>query len=163
MPNCNLYGPGGNTGVQMGGWWRKEIKGLTDLDGVKMRIAGICRAGDGQARRGAAADPAATSIRRWSAAPSTRPNGSVPMTTKLGFFKVAPYYYYPGFWEGGPAIHSSPTCRNGMTCRRATRRVLTTAAAYANADMLGQVRRAQSAALRRLVAGGAQLRAFRRT
>ena len=38
----NLYGlPGGNTGVQMGGWWRKEINSLADLQGVKMRIAGI--------------------------------------------------------------------------------------------------------------------------
>ena len=54
----NLYGlPGGNTGVQMGGWWRKEINSLADLQGVKMRIAGIGGADHGEARRRAAADP----------------------------------------------------------------------------------------------------------
>ena len=41
---------------------------------------------------------------------------------KLGFHKVAPYYYYPGWWEGGPMLHSSSIRRNGMHCRKPTRR-----------------------------------------
>ena len=74
---------GGNTGCQMGGWFRKEIKTVADLKGLKFRIGGFPGTRDGQARRRAAADRApATSIRRWRRAPSTPPNGSAPMTTR---------------------------------------------------------------------------------
>ena len=103
----NLYGlPGGNTGVQMGGWWRKEINSLADLQGVKMRIAGI----------------AGKVVEKLGVVPQQIPGGDIYPALergtidaaewvgpyddeKLGFYKVAPYYYYPGFWEGGPAIH----------------------------------------------------------
>ena len=54
----NLYGlPGGNTGVQMGGWWRKEITSLAELDGRQVPHRRHRRADHGEARRGAAADP----------------------------------------------------------------------------------------------------------
>ena len=103
----NLYGmPGGNTGVQMGGWFRKEINSLADLEGLKMRIAGIA----GQV------------VEKLGVVPQQIPGGDIYPALergtidaaewvgpyddeKLGFYKVAPYYYYPGFWEGGPAIH----------------------------------------------------------
>ena len=100
----NLYGmPGGNTGVQMGGWWRKEINSLADMQGVKMRIAGI----------------AGRVVEKLGVVPQQIPGGDIYPALergtidaaewvgpyddeKLGFYKVAPYYYYPGFWEGGP-------------------------------------------------------------
>ena len=103
----NLYGmPAGNTGVQMGGWFRKEIKTVQDLQGLKMRIAGI----------------AGLVLQKLGAVPQQIPGGDIYPALergtidaaewvgpyddeKLGFSKVAPYYYYPGFWEGGPAIH----------------------------------------------------------
>ena len=103
----NLYGmPAGNTGVQMGGWFRKEIKTVQDLQGLKIRIAGI----------------AGLVLQKLGAVPQQIPGGDIYPALergtidaaewvgpyddeKLGFSKVAPYYYYPGFWEGGPAIH----------------------------------------------------------
>ena len=137
----NLYGlPGGNTGVQMGGWWRKEINSLADLQGVKMRIAGI----------------AGKVVEKLGVVPQQIPGGDIYPALergtidaaewvgpyddeKLGFNKVAPYYYYPGFWEGGPMrpLLRQPA-RSGTSCRRSTRRSLTNAAAYANIDMLAK-------------------------
>ncbi len=80
----NVVGfPCGNTGTQMGGWFRKEIKTAADLSGLKMRIGGIAGPGAAEARRRCRSrSPAATSTRRWRRARSTRPNGSAPMTTR---------------------------------------------------------------------------------
>jgi TRAP-type mannitol/chloroaromatic compound transport system substrate-binding protein len=74
--------PYGNTGTQMGGWFRKEIKTVADLQGLKFRIAGL--AGQVMQKLGVVPQqiPAATSTRRSSAAPSTPPSGSAPMTTR---------------------------------------------------------------------------------
>ena len=143
----NLYGmPGGNTGVQMGGWWRKEINSLADLKGVKMRIAGI----------------AGKVVEKLGVVPQQIPGGDIYPALergtidaaewvgpyddqKLGFYKVAPYYYYPGLLGRRPdASTSSSTSRSGTRCRRPTRRSCTNAAAYANTDMHGEVRRPQS-------------------
>ena len=119
----NLYGmPGGNTGVQMGGWWRKEINSLADMQGVKMRIAGI----------------AGKVVEKLGVVPQQIPGGDIYPALergtidaaewvgpyddeKLGFYKVAPYYMYPGFWEGGPASTSSSTSTSGTRSRRSTR------------------------------------------
>jgi TRAP-type mannitol/chloroaromatic compound transport system substrate-binding protein len=72
----------GNTNCQMGGWFRKEIKTVADLNGLKFRIGGFA----GRCCRSSASchssSRAATSIRRWRRAPSTPPNGLAPMTTR---------------------------------------------------------------------------------
>ena len=53
----NIYNiPAGNTGAQMGGWFRKEIKTVDDLKGLKFRIGGLARRSPRQARRRGAAD-----------------------------------------------------------------------------------------------------------
>ena len=80
----NIYGiPCGNTGAQMGGWFRKEIKSVADLKGLKMRIGGFAGKVLDQARRRAAADRRRRNLsRRWRRARSTRPNGSGPTTTR---------------------------------------------------------------------------------
>src|SRR5215208_7980052 len=103
----NLYGmPAGNTGVQMGGWFRKEIKTVQDLQGLKMRIAGI--AGQVMAKLGVVPQQVAggdiyPALERGTidAAEWVGPYDD----EKLGFNKVAPFYYYPGFWEGGAMLH----------------------------------------------------------
>src|SRR3954468_9866463 len=98
--------PAGNTGCQMGGWFRKEIKSVADLKGLKMRIGGM--AGLVLAKLGV--------VPQQIGGPDIYPaleKGTVDGAEwvgpyddeKLGFNKVAKYYYYPGFWEGGSMIH----------------------------------------------------------
>ena len=90
----------------MGGWFRKEIKTVADLQGLKMRIAGLA----GQVMQKLGVVP--QQIAGGDIYPALE-RGTIDAAEwvgpyddeKLGFNKVAPYYYYPGFWEGGPAIH----------------------------------------------------------
>ena len=97
--------PAGNTGVQMGGWFRKEIKTLDDLKGLKMRIPGI--GGQIWAKLGAVPQQ----IAGGDIYPALE-RGAIDGAEwvgpyddeKLGFYKVAPFYYYPGFWEAGTQI-----------------------------------------------------------
>ncbi len=86
--------PGGNTGVQMGGWFRKEINSLDDLKGLKMRIPGL--AGEVFAKLGVnvtniPAGELYTSLDRGTidALEWVGPG----MDIKMGFHKIAPYYY----------------------------------------------------------------------
>jgi TRAP-type mannitol/chloroaromatic compound transport system substrate-binding protein len=97
--------PGGNTGAQMGGWFRKEIKSVADMKGLKFRIGGF----------------GGKVLERLGTVPQNIPGGEIYQALekgtidaaewvgpyddqKLGFNKVAPFYYYPGFWEGGPEL-----------------------------------------------------------
>jgi TRAP-type mannitol/chloroaromatic compound transport system substrate-binding protein len=97
---------GGNTGTQMGGWFRKEVKTVADLKGLKMRLGGGL-VGEVMAKMGVV--------------PQSLPGGEIYQALekgtidaaewvgpyddqKLGFAKVAPNYYYPGWWEGGPEV-----------------------------------------------------------
>ncbi len=91
--------PAGNTGCQMGGWFRKEVKTVKDLKGVKMRIAGL--GGEAMARLGAVPQQIAggdiyPALERGTidAAEWVGPYDD----EKLGFYKIAPHYYYPGWW-----------------------------------------------------------------
>ena len=92
--------PAGNTGCQMGGWFRKEVKSVSDLKGIKMRIAGL--GGEAMARLGAVPQQIAggdiyPALERGTidAAEWVGPYDD----EKLGFYKIAPHYYYPGWWE----------------------------------------------------------------
>ena len=97
---------GGNTGAQMGGWFRKEIKEVADLNGLKMRIAGL--AGNVMQKLGVVPQQLAGG----DIYPALE-KGTVDAAEwvgpyddeKLGFQKVAPFYYYPGWWEGGTTQH----------------------------------------------------------
>jgi len=158
----NLYGmPGGNTGVQMGGWWRKEINSLADMQGVKMRIAGL----------------AGRVVEKLGVVPQQIPGGDIYPALergtidaaewvgpyddlKLGFYKVAPNYYYPGFWEGGPCVHFFVNLQKWQELTPEYQAILTNAAAYANTDMQAKYDARNPVALRELIAGGAQLKAF---
>jgi TRAP-type mannitol/chloroaromatic compound transport system substrate-binding protein len=158
----NIYAlPGGNTGAQMGGWFRKEIKTVDDLKGVKMRIGGF--GGKVIARLGVVPQQIAggeiyPALEKGTidAAEWVGPYDDL----KLGFNKVAPYYYYPGWWEGGPMLHFFINKAKWEELPKNYQAVITAAAAKANVDMQAKYDHLNPAALKKLVADGAKLRQF---
>ncbi|HVQ05510.1 MAG TPA: TRAP transporter substrate-binding protein DctP [Burkholderiaceae bacterium] len=153
--------PMGNTGAQMGGWFRKEIKSLADIKGLKMRIGGF----------------AGKVIERLGGVPQNIPGGEIYQALekgtidaaewvgpyddqKLGFNKVAQYYAYPGWWEGGPQLelHVNQKAYDALSTEYKT--IIECAAAYAHHDMLGKYDARNAQALKQLVAGGAKLFRF---
>ena len=153
--------PGGNTGTQMGGWFRKEVKTVADLQGLKFRIAGI--AGQVLAKMGAVPQQIAggeiyPALERGTidAAEWVGPSDD----EKLGFQKVAPFYYYPGFWEGGPTVHLWFSKPKWEELPKSYKSIVEAAALAGNTDMTMKYDAKNPAALRRLVAAGAQLRPF---
>jgi TRAP-type mannitol/chloroaromatic compound transport system substrate-binding protein len=158
----NMYGlPGGNTGAQMGGWFRKEINTLADLNGLKFRIAGL--AGAVLAKVGVVPQQIAAGDIY-----SALEKGTIDATEfvgpyddqKLGFVKVAPYYYYPAFWEGGAMLHFLINTAHWEPLPPAYKAVITAAAQAANVDMQAKYDKLNPQAIKDLVAGGAQLRPF---
>ncbi len=154
--------PGGNTGTQMGGWFRKEIKTIEDFKGLKMRIGGL--AGKVLAKLGAVPQQ----IAGGDIYPALE-KGTIDAAEwvgpyddeKLGFNKVAPFYYYPGWWEGGAALHFFINNAKWAELPKAYQSILTSAAAQANVDMQAKYDARNPAAVKRLVqTGGAQLRPF---
>ncbi len=158
--NCHAI-PAGNTGAQMGGWYRKEIKTVADLKGLKMRIGGL--AGQILAKLGLVTQQLAggdiyPALEKGTidAAEWVGPYDD----EKLGFNKVAKFYYYPGWWEGGPMLHTIINTKQWETLPADYKAALNAACAEANVLMVAKYDNANPAALRRVVAGGAQLRPF---
>jgi TRAP-type mannitol/chloroaromatic compound transport system substrate-binding protein len=153
--------PSGNTGTQMGGWFRKEIKSVADLSGLKMRIGGI--AGQVLARVGIVPQQLAGG----DIYPSLE-KGTIDAAEwigpyddeKLGFNKVAKYYYYPGFWEGGLTVHALINLDKWNSLPKNYQSILTNAAANANQTMQARYDEHNPGALKRLAATGTQLRPF---
>ena len=153
--------PCGNTGTQMGGWFRKEIKTVADLQGLKMRIGGI--AGQVLAKVGVVPQQLAggdiyPSLEKGTidAAEWVGPYDD----EKLGFNKVAKFYYYPGFWEGGPTVHAFTNLEKFNALPKNYQAILTNAAAHVNGWMPARYDMQNPGALKRLVASGTQLRPF---
>src|ERR1035438_3500222 len=151
----------GNTGTQMGGWFRKEVNTVEDLKGIKMRIGGW----------------AGKTLQKLGAIPQQIAGGDIYPALekgtidaaewvgpyddeKLGFYKVAKYYYYPGFWEGGTAAHAFVNLEKWNSLPKNYQAVLASACAQANSWMAARYDRQNPAALKRLVAGATQLRPF---
>ena len=153
--------PAGNTGAQMGGWFRKEIKTVADLQGLKMRIAGIT----GQVLGKLGVVP--QQVAGGDIYPALE-KGTIDAAEwvgpyddeKLGFNKVAPFYYYPGWWEGGPTVHAMVNIEKWNALPKAYQAALTNASTTANTVMAAKYDLQNPAALRRLVAAGTQLRPF---
>jgi TRAP-type mannitol/chloroaromatic compound transport system substrate-binding protein len=159
---ANIYAlPGGNTGCQMGGWFRKELKTVADLQGVKMRIGGF--AGQVLTKLGVVPQQ----IAGGDIYPALE-KGTIDAAEwvgpyddeKLGFNKVAPFYYYPGWWEGGAMLHFFMNTAKWESLPKNYKSIFTTAAYQANVDMQAKYDARNPAALKRLVGSGAQLRPF---
>jgi len=150
--------PMGNTGAQMGGWYRKEIKNLQDMKGLKMRISNLA---------GAVAT-------RLGVVPQTIPGGEVYTALekgtidsaewvgpyddqKLGFHKVAKFYAYPAWWEGGPqlSLYVSSKAYDGLTAENKS--IIECAAALAHTDMQAKYDVKNPKAIKELVASGTKL------
>lgn len=153
--------PGGNTGNQMGGWFRKELKSASDISGIKMRIPGI--AGNILQKLGVVPQSIAVgdiypALERGAidAAELVGPHDD----ERFGFAKVAPYYYYPGFWEGSANVDYFFNLDRYNELPANYQSILRRSSAYANAQVQARYDALNPLALRRLVAAGAQLRAF---
>src|SRR5688500_15001563 len=153
--------PCGNTGAQMGGWMRREIKSAQDLRGLKFRIGGF----------------AGKVLERMGGVPQNIPGGEIYQALekgtidaaewvgpyddqKLGFNKVAPFYYYPGWWEGGPQLDFfvNDKAYNGLSAEN--KAIVEAATAEAHIFMQARYDARNPAALKQLVGAGTKLRPF---
>jgi TRAP-type mannitol/chloroaromatic compound transport system substrate-binding protein len=150
--------PMGNTGAQMGGWYRKPIKSLADIKGLKMRIGGF----------------GGVILKGIGGVPQNIPGGEVYQSLekgtidaaewvgpyddqKLGFYKVAKHYAYPAWWEGGPqlTLMVGSKAYNGLS--KENQAIIEAAASFAHVDMQAKYDAKNPQALKELVASGAKL------
>jgi TRAP-type mannitol/chloroaromatic compound transport system substrate-binding protein len=153
--------PCGNTGAQMGGWFRKEMKSVADLKGLKFRIGGF----------------AGKVIERMGGVPQNIPGGDIYPALekgtidaaewigpyddqKLGFNKVAPFYYYPGWWEGGLQLDLYINQKAYDALSAENKAIVEAASAYAHVEMQAKYDVKNPNALKQLVGAGAKLRPF---
>lgn len=155
--------PMGNTGTQMGGWYRKEINAVADLKGLKMRTAGF----------------AGEVLSRMGVVPQQVPPGDIyPALEKgaldavefvgpldderLNLQKVAKYYYYPGWWEGSAQVSLYVNTAAFEQLPKHYQAIIRAASRYAGVQLLSSYDAGNAAALRRLIAAGAVLKPFPR-
>jgi TRAP-type mannitol/chloroaromatic compound transport system substrate-binding protein len=151
----------GQTGCQMGGWFRKEINSVDDLKGVKMRIGGwagrVLQKLGGVPQQIAAGDIyAALEKGTIDAAEWVGPYDD----EKLGFYKVAPHYYAPGWWEGGSMLLAFVNLDKWNTLPKHYQSILEQAGHYANTWCMAKYDTLNPQALRRLLANGTKLHVF---
>ena len=158
-----VHFPAGNTGAQMGGWFKKEIKSVADLKGLKMRIPGI--GGEVMARLGAVPQALAggeiyAAMERGviDAAEWIGPYDD----EKLGLFKIAKNYYYPAFWEGGTETCVMINAAAWDKLPKVYQEVVESAAAEAHVKMQAQYDAKNPVAMKSLVASGVKPRPFPR-
>ena len=151
----------GQTGCQMGGWFRKEINTVDDLKGLKFRIGGF--PGRVLAKLGAVPQM----IAGGDIYPALE-KGTIDAAEwvgpyddeKLGFYKIAPHYYYPGWWEGGSMINAMINLDKWNALPKSYQSVLEHAAAYTDHWMTAKYDLLNPPALRRLLANGVKLHGF---
>lgn len=153
--------PAGNTGVQMGGWFRKEINTVADLQGLKMRIPGL----GGQV------------MDRLGVTVQTLPGGEIFQALqtgaidaaewvgpyddeKLGLHKAAQFYYAPGWWEPGPTLEVEVNLNEWNNLPPLYQEIIRSAAYEANMTMLARYDARNNEALQRLIGEGVQLRSY---
>src|ERR1035437_5571533 len=151
----------GKTGCQMGGWFRKEINSVDDLKGLKMRIGGF----PGRIIQKLGAVP--QQIAAGDIYPALE-KGTIDAAEwvgpyddeKLGFYKVAPHYYYPGWWEGGSMLFTFVNLDKWNALPKNYQTILEQAGHFANTWMIAKYDEVNPAALRRLLADGVKLHGF---
>ena len=162
LASFNCYGiPMGNTGCQMGGWFRKEVNKVEDLQGLKFRIGGF----------------AGKIIGRLGVVPQQIAGGDIYQALekgtidavewvgpyddeKLGFQKVAKYYYYPAWWEGSTNLHTLVNMEKWSSLPKHYQAAVLAAASDAGSWMIAKYDAVNPPALKRLLAGGTLLRPF---
>src|ERR1700694_1471947 len=158
----NIYNiPAGNTGAQMGGWYRKEMKAVSDWKGLKMRIGGF--AGKVIEKLGAVQQQIAGGdiYRALEKGTIDAAEWVGPYDDeKLGFNKVAKYYYYPGWWEGCAQLSLYVNADQWATLPKPYQAILESACARAKAVMVAKYDVQNPPALKELVAAGTLLRPF---
>lgn len=150
--------PAGNTGIQMGGWFRKEVKTLNDLKGLKMRIPGL--GGQVMAKLGVTVQtlPGGEIFQALQTGAIDAAEWIGPYDDeKLGLNKVARYYYYPGWWEPGPTLEVQINLDEWKKLPLPYQAALETAAYQSNITMLARYDARNSEALERLKKTGTQI------
>jgi TRAP-type mannitol/chloroaromatic compound transport system substrate-binding protein len=153
--------PAGNTGAQMGGWFKREIHGVADLKGLRIRIPGL---------GGAVMDRLGATVQVLAGGdiyPALE-RGAIDATEwvgpyddeKLGFYKVAKNYYYPGWWEPGPSLSYYVNREAWDKLPAAYREIFISAARESEQTMQARYDAKNPAALARLVDRGVLLRPF---
>jgi len=153
--------PAGNTGMEVGGWFRREINTVADLQGLKMRIPGLggqimARLGVNVQVLGAGEIFQALQTGAVDAAEWVGPYDD----QKLGLNTVAQYYYRPGWWEPGSSLEVNINLDEWNKLPELYQVAIQAAAAQANIVMLSRYEAANDAALAELVASGTQLREY---
>ena len=153
--------PAGNTGAQMGGWFKQKLEGLQSLQGLKMRIPGL--GGEVMAQLGVnvqvlpagevylALDRGAIDAAEW-----TGPYDD----EKLGFARAARFYYYPGWWEPGPTLNALVNTKKWSKLPNEYKEIFKTACYEANLTMLNRYETLNGSALQRLIKSGTELVAY---
>jgi len=153
--------PAGNTGVQMGGWFKKEIRSLADLQGLKIRIPGF--GGKVMDRLGATVQVLAGG----DIFPALE-RGAIDATEwvgpyddlSLGFYKVAKTYHYPGWWEPGPSLSYYVNRSAWDKLPAEYQEIFTAAAAESAAAMQNRYDARNPAALKEILGHGVKLKPF---
>jgi TRAP-type mannitol/chloroaromatic compound transport system substrate-binding protein len=159
--NGIVYLPAGNTTQQMGGWFKKEVNAVSDLQGLKMRIPGI--GGQVMTRLGVTTQQIAGGeiFQALSAGTVDAAEFIGPVEEeKLGFQNAAEYYMYPGWWEPAAVLSVFVSKAEWDKLPALYQQAITVAAAEANVTMVAQYDAENMAALRRLQEGGTQLKPF---
>ena len=153
----------GNTGTQMGGWYRKEIRTLADVKGLKIRIAGF----------------AGRVMERMGAVPQQIPAGDIYTALekgtidaaewvgpyddeKLGLARVAPHYYAPGWWEAGPQLSFYVNIKEWEKLPKQYQAAIEAASYECHVRMQADYDAKNPAALARLIKNGAKMHFFSR-
>jgi TRAP-type mannitol/chloroaromatic compound transport system substrate-binding protein len=157
--NYNIVNfPMGNTGAQMGGWFRKPLKSVADFKGLKMRIGGF----------------GGVILKGIGGVPQNIPGGEIYQALekgtidatewigpyddqKLGFNKVAKYYAYPAWWEGGPQLTLFVNSKAYGALSSENKAIIEAASTFAHVDMQAKYDAKNPQALKELVAGGTKL------
>jgi TRAP-type mannitol/chloroaromatic compound transport system substrate-binding protein len=160
--NYNIVSfPMGNTGAQMGGWYRKQIKTVADMKGLKFRVGGF----------------AGKVVERMGGVPQNIPGGEIYQALekgtldaaewvgpyddqKLGFYKVAPFYHYPGWWEGGPQLDLYINNKAYDSLSAENKAIVEAAASHAHTVMQARYDARNPEALKQLVAAKTKLVVF---
>ena len=151
----------GQSGCQMGGFFRKELQTVDDLRGLKFRIGGL--GGQVLAKLGVipqqiAAGDVYPALERGTidAAEFVGPYDD----EKLGLSKVAKFYYAPGWWEGGAMLHLLVNQGKWAELPKSYQAIAMQACEAANNWMLAKYDAVNAQALRRMVGSGTELRLF---